>query len=337
MPANDASIQNITPPPAVQLQPRDYRLLRSLFECRTMTLSQATALFFEGRYEAARKRIQILRRAGYIGDKRRKIGEESVLFLTKLAFERLSADGRLTDHPSLTPKQFLTRSQVKDSTIRHELSVMDVRVALTTAPIASGKYRVDTFTTWPLLSQFEAIHPTERQRVLLRPDGFLCLTDTQAKTEFSFFLELDRSTEVQRLLAEKALCYRDFYTSGGFALRSGGAAADFRDYPFRVLMVLQTAERRNNTAERLMNCTPPIKFQTWLTTREEVLSDPLGKIWVSPMDYAVATENTIYAPEHCRNGSSYIRRPERERLVEERVVKRTLFDEAQIPPTEPAV
>jgi hypothetical protein len=58
------------------------------------------------------------------------------------------------------------------------------------------------------------------------------------------------------MLAEKALCYRDFYASGGFALRCGATAAEFRDYPFRVLIILQTAERRNNTAERLMNCTP---------------------------------------------------------------------------------
>jgi hypothetical protein len=163
----------------------------------------------------------------------------------------------------------------------------------------------------------------------LRPDGFLRLTDTGAGTEYCFFLELDRSTEVQRLLADKALCYRDFYASGGFALRNGATAAEFRDHPFRVLMVLQSQERRNNTAERLMNCTPPVKFQTWLTTREEVLRDPLGKIWICPNDYAHATEGTIYAPERWREGIGYIRRPERERMVEARVTKRTLFEDVQ--------
>lgn len=132
----------------------------------------------------------------------------------------------------------------------------------------------------------------------------------------------------QRVLAEKALCYRDFYSRGGFAQRCGGDAEDFRHHPFRVLFVLQNAERRNNLAERLMNCSPPVKFQAWLTTQDEVLREPLGKVWICPLDYSHATVGTIYAPEHWRGTDGYVRRPERERLVEERIIKRTLFEDA---------
>ena len=316
-----------------RLQSRDYELLRGLFECRMMTLAQAAALFFDRRYDAATKRIQTLKAAGYIGDRSRKIGEPSLLYLTKRAFDHLTAEGKLTDYPRLTAEQFAKLSRIKESTLEHELSVMDIRVAITAAIHGGVGHRIEEFTTWPTLFQFTAIHPTQRQRIVVRPDGFLRIAEVDGdQNDYSFFLELDRSNEVQRILAEKALCYRDFLTKGGFALRCGGQTDEFKEYPFRILIVLQNPERRNNLAERLMNCTPPVKFQAWLTTIGEVLRDPLGKVWVCPLDYAHATAKTIYAPEHWRGGGNYVRRPERDKLVEERIVKRTLFEDAKSTP-----
>jgi hypothetical protein len=294
-----------------------------------MTLAHATAFHFAGRYDAASKRIQALKAAGYVGDRRRRVGEPSLLYLTKKAFDRLTAEGKLTDYPKLAPEQFAKRSRIKDATLTHELAVMDVRVAITTAINSSTTHRIDEFTTWPLLSQFDADHPILNQSITIRPDGFLRITETAGdEGDYHFFLELDRSNEVQRVLVEKALCYRDFYGKGGFAVRCGAEAGEFRTYPFRVLIVLENPERRNNLAERLMNCRPAVKFQAWLTTRPEMLRDPLGRVWVCPLDYAHATSGTVYAPEHWRGTESYVRRPERERLVEERIVKRTLFDDA---------
>jgi hypothetical protein len=75
-----------------------------------------------------------------------------------------------------------------------------------------------------------------------------------------------------------------------------------------------------------------VKFQAWLTTLDEVLCDPLGKVWVCPLDYAHATTGTMYAPEHWRGVGTYVRRPEREKLVEERITKRTLFEDATAAP-----
>jgi hypothetical protein len=318
---------------SLRLQPRDYAILGDLYDCRIMTLAHVTSRYFGGKYDAASKRIQLLKIAGYIGDRRSQVGERSLLYLTKQAFQYLNTEGKLSHLPKLTVEQFSRRSRVRDSTIKHELSVMDVRVALTAAITSCMIHQIETFTTWPLLSEFAAFHPRQRQRIIVRPDGFLRVTETSGPgREYNFFLEVDRSNEVQQVLVEKALCYRDFYAQGGFAQRCGGTVDDFRDYPFRVLIVLQNAERRNNLAERLMNCTPPVKFQTWLTTMDEVLRDPLGKIWVCPLDYAHATAGTIYSPEQCRNVGKYVRRSEREKLVEQRIVKRTLFEDASPTP-----
>jgi len=314
-----------------RLQPRDYEFLRGLFECRMMTLAHAAGLYFGGRYDAASKRVQALKAAGYVGDRRKRVGEPSLLYLTKQAFLHLKARSGVLDYPALRVEQFTRRSGISASTLSHELAVMDVRVAITGAIAAGTNHRIEEFTTWPLLSEFTAVHPSQRQRIVVRPDGFLRIAESEGEqNEYSFFLELDRSNETQRVLAEKALCYRNFYTSGGFAQRCGDTIENFKEYPFRVLIVLQNPERRNNLAERLMNCTPPVKFQTWLTTRAEVLADPLGKVWVCPLDYAHATAGTAYSPELWRGVGSYVRRPEREKRVEERIVKRTLFEDASI-------
>ena len=55
--------------PFLQLQDRDLALLRGLFECRVMTTDHATALYFEGKGEAAKKRLQKLKAAGFISER----------------------------------------------------------------------------------------------------------------------------------------------------------------------------------------------------------------------------------------------------------------------------
>jgi hypothetical protein len=58
-------------------------------------------------------------------------------------------------------------------------------------------------------------------------------------------------------------------------------------------MTFKTAERRNNTAERLLLNHPPIRNQVWLTTLKEVTTDPLGSIWVKPGDYLKVTAGSV--------------------------------------------
>jgi hypothetical protein len=70
--------------------------------------------------------------------------------------------------------------------------------------------------------------------------------------ENTFFVEVDRSTETQDALARGALCYLDYYRRGGLAEPFGHDPTQYKDFPFRVLMIFKTAERRNNAAERLL-------------------------------------------------------------------------------------
>jgi hypothetical protein len=75
-----AALKGILAP--LQLQERDFAFLRGLFECRVMTNDHATALYFAGKNEAAKKRLQKIKAAGLVTERPRRAFEPSILFLT---------------------------------------------------------------------------------------------------------------------------------------------------------------------------------------------------------------------------------------------------------------
>src|SRR5205814_2355773 len=100
---------------------------------------------------------------------------------------------------------------------------------------------------------------------------------------------------------------------------------DYAHYPFRTLYVFENHERRNNTAATFLSNDPPVRTQALLTTREELLRDPLGAIWICPADYEKATANTAYDVRTTQPGP-YKRQPEREPFVERMLRLRPLLE-----------
>ena len=221
------------------------------------------------------------------------------------------------------------RFRVSKSTIEHELQVLDIRAALTAA-ISKTSAQVVEFCTWPALYEFTA-RRNDGIRItngLVKPDGYFHISEQKqgAKHDRIFFLEVDRSTEMQDTLALKSASYTAYYKDGGYAGWLGKPRADFRDYPFCVLMVLKNAERRNNTAERLLQLNPPIRRQVWLTTLKEIISDPLGAIWVQPGEYLEVTKGTAFDPRTKRQKGMYQRQVGRERFVEQSLTRKRLME-----------
>jgi hypothetical protein len=314
---------------SLQLQPRDVNALRGLFEARVMTTDHLSILFFNGKREYTKKRLQKLKAAGFIGERKRNANEPSVLFLTRKAFSLLASRGELSGYPPLGTKSFEARANVSDLTLLHEIEVMDVRTAFHAALAKSDKFSIIEFSTWPLLHQFEMSHPEHGADVLVKPDGFISIHEKEIGTKgysHDCFLEVDRSSEKQDALVNKAVCYLRFFKSGGFAVRNGSTCDKFKEFPFRVLIVLKSAERRNNTAERLLQNNPPILTQTWLTTFDEVTADPLGAIWIQPKDYREVTTGTQFDTAKPNRNFAYRRQREREMFVEERIKKRRLLE-----------
>jgi protein involved in plasmid replication-relaxation len=204
--------------------------------------------------------------------------------------------------------------------LRHELDVLEVKTSLSSALSVLPRYELVEFSTWPLIYQFQAAQPPrpgtyQSAKVLIRPDGFIRIYEHANEDDYEHFLylEVDRSTEPRETLALRTYGYQDYYRRGGLAVRYGGSPEDYKDFPFRVLMVVPNDERRNNMAERLLQNTPPILTMVWLMTFAEITADPLGAIWMRPVDYREITKGTSYDPSRARTGA-YRRQPEREAL-----------------------
>lgn len=270
-------------------QERDFALLRGLYESRVMTTAQAAALYFENRLPAAQKRLQKLKRAQFVRDRVRHTSDPAVIFLTKEGYETLKRHNQLAGLPLISDSQFAARCQVSSLTLRHETDVVGVKAAFMNALARYQSAQTIEFTTWPRLYQFSthgALTGYGASRIIVKPDGFLCIHEKveDGIDEHCFFVEIDRSSESQTVIATKAECYRNHYRSGGFAEQRGGCRAEYEQYPFRVLTVFKTANRRDNIAQRLLNMNPPVKTMVWMTTIAEALNDPLGPIWIRPVD-----------------------------------------------------
>jgi hypothetical protein len=313
---------------SLQFQERDFGLLRGLFESRVMTSAHIATLYFDGKREYAKKRLQKMKAAGLISERRRQVNEPAILFLTRKGFTLLEKHDQLAQYPSLGKNSFEARTNVGEFTLRHELEIMDVKAAFHDALAKSEKFSIAEFSTWPILFQFEMCKQGSGADVWVKPDGFIRIHEKEEGTKGFFhecFLEVDRSSKVQDRLVRQASCYLDFYRTGGFAVRNGAPRSDFKEYPFRVLIILKSAERRNNTAERLSQNNPPILTQTWLTTLAEVTANPLGAIWIQPADYRNVVKDTpLY--DGRRDFRSYRRQPEREAFIESQIQKHRLLE-----------
>ena len=262
-------------------------MLRGLFECRIMTLAHIAAIHFDSRTEYAKKRLQKLKRAGLVSERPRRVSEPSILSLAKDGLLLLRERGILAEYPTFSLPAVLRRAHVSDRTVRHELAVMDAKAAFHAAVQGHATLSVTEFGTWPRLYEFDARHPQEGT-MTVKPDGFLRIREKTASgslIDHVFFLEVDRSTEVLDTIASRAACYLDYYRSGRFAAKSGAPRDEYRRHPFRVLIVCKSAERRDNIAARLLQCSPPILTQALLSTQGEVMGDPLGGIWRKPVDF----------------------------------------------------
>jgi hypothetical protein len=294
-----------------------------------MTADHVAALHFENKRAYTTKRLQKLKSAGFISERKRRVNEPSILFLTRKAFSLLTRDGHLSGCPQLSATAFENRANVSETTIRHELEVMDVKAAFHAALVGNEKFTIREFTTWPLLNQFEAPRYGYGTAGLLKPDGFVRIRERETDTTGFYhdcFLEIDRSSEVQDVLLCKAVDYLNFYDSGGFAVRNGATADEKKSFPFRVLIVLKTMERRNNTAERLLQNTPSILTLTWLTTLAEVTTNPFGPIWIQPKSYRDVTADTQFDAERKMANGFYRRQTERDAFIEPKIQKRRLLE-----------
>jgi len=206
---------------------RDIDVLRGLFECRVLTLGQIALMQFAGRGEAAKKRIQTLKRAKLIAERpRARNYERSILFLTKAGFSMLRSGGHVRDFPKIDWDTMEKRVRVSPLTLAHELSVNHIKAIMTAAMRNQPGLTLVEFLTWPRLFSFKANTDTGDafgHETVIRPDGFVRIEQSLADEVSTHlaYLEVDRSTETLDTLRMKVLGYMDHFRSGGMAARLG--------------------------------------------------------------------------------------------------------------------
>ncbi|HMP08280.1 MAG TPA: replication-relaxation family protein [Lacipirellulaceae bacterium] len=246
------------------LQARDVALLRELLESRVLSLEQIRRLFFAGKDEMAKKRVQRLKAAALLVERPRRVGEASLLQLSWSGFVALRDRGEADDHHfEHSPKSFARRMRVSPLTLAHELAVAHVRTAFTLALRGHERYSLERFDVVPRRFEFTVLH-----------DG----DDVFAH---DFFLEVDRGTETLARVVGKCVHYREYYRSGGYAKHCGGNENEAKAYPFRVLVVCGSSQRRDNLLVSLRAVNPPIVSMVLIATREIGAGDLLFGSWIN--------------------------------------------------------
>lgn len=267
MPSRIASALNFS-----SITERDLLVFRGLLDSRLMAAAHIAALYFGGRAEMAKKRIQILKARGLVRARLRDSAfEPELLFLTAAGFALLKSRRLLRHLPPMSARAHGRRVEMSPLKVPHEMAVLDTKVALTLAAEGKPGVAIREFTTWTRLIQFEC----GGRRVM--PDGFVSFAVSGISGEepaiHDFFVEVDCSTEGIATLAKKAARYRAHSRASG------------HPRPFAVLFVLESERRRDGLAAALLGLNPPILTQAMLTTRADFTLDPLGPVWLRPIDY----------------------------------------------------
>src|SRR5258706_13438425 len=108
---------------SIALQPRDFLLLCGLFDSRVLTISHISRLYFEGRDEAGKKRLQKLKAAGFISQRARRADDPSALFLARKGFEVPAEAGHLSQSPQISRSSLRRPAQRTAFTRRHDVAV----------------------------------------------------------------------------------------------------------------------------------------------------------------------------------------------------------------------
>jgi Replication-relaxation len=277
----------------IVLQERDISLLADLLESRVLTLDHIRTLYFPGKNEMAKKRVQRLKGAGLISERSRRIGQPSVLHITWKGYIALREGCHVGGNAHLTAKTFARRMAVSDLTLTHELMIADVRTTFTIATRESGRFSLLAFDVWPRRYNFTVSNGYNRVNV--KPDGHLRFVEKRNDEEFQydFFVEVDTGSETLDRVVEKCVNYREYHRSGGYAVFCGGKKDESKAYPFRVLLVCRSEARRNNLAARLQEVKPVFSTMILVTTQSECVRDPLGDIWLTAAAYKLNSGSVL--------------------------------------------
>jgi hypothetical protein len=258
---------------SLRLQERDFQILRAIAESPACSRANLAALFFNGSYEATKKRVKQLALSGFIQNEGRGGLGKTILCLTQKGAELLSLN--------LKTPGFVRTESVSQRMQAHERMLADCQFAFIDNANRENNCFME-FWTNPGDAAFSVRCADHSVMETVRPDAFCFFQPVGESRKQFFFFEIDRSTETQGHLIHLAKQYKAFWESGDFAVRFGNPYEP-RQTSFRVLLILVSQRRLENTLVNLRR-QAGIKTLFWLTTFEFFVRDPFGPIWTCPAD-----------------------------------------------------
>lgn len=265
-------------PDELVLQPRDVRILLTIYAYGFLSRSQLQRLHFSGLYRACRRlrklydhayldRLWVPRTALGLPD---PVDQPLAITGSPPALYRLGPAGVPLVARHLEEDLDLVRKRAKlapkPSILAHDYLLNELRVQLELQVASHPELALERWVSGPdCFARYEHLDPTLNDRAVTRvfnPDGFFRLH--RGEGVHAAFVEIDLGTEsVQRRFRDKIQTYRNYVRSGQFLERFGQRR-------FRVLTVTTSEQRIRNLARIAEEHNAGQAF--WFTTRDELLA-----------------------------------------------------------------
>lgn len=293
-------LQNQNQKPPLQLQERDLRMMRAVFESRFLTRSLLGELFPPDPTRTPRpavtgsatgtnldRRLAKLFHHGYL-DRVRTVRRGELIY----ALGTRGAELLRTQQPELPLSETTDWSEknraLSEQYIEHGLMVARLRAALTIGAVRTPSTVVQRFEREGKALKAEWRH--QGQRWFVNPDGFFILRDSaqpEGKQRRAFFVEADRSTMTLERLELKFQSYARLYADRQHQEHFGIPS-------FRVLTVTKSRERASNLLKLVAGAAEwPLAEhrQLFYFTTEEAYRDVLPNVLAAIWRCADAPEN----------------------------------------------
>ena len=266
-----------------EIRPHEVCMLLDIYDGRMMTVDAAGRLYYD-RERTAQNRLAILEKIGLLeakphgwqhydqATKKFELRKRKLFFLTKAGFEMLLEYNLLDKEQEPPWHRVEKRFSIQNP--QHELAVLDIKSQVEPKLKTVSGIHFHGFKTRPASIPFDVDLYDTRY-----PDGYFELTrhhSPQSEEKvYRFYLELDRGTESYETLFKKSKAY------GRHQAQSGPLKAL---YVFVGYKGVSAQHRLLTYCEKLVEMWPNRKIEM-LTTLDEILDNPLGDIWVTPLNF----------------------------------------------------
>jgi len=257
-------------PQRLILQERDKDIMMSVYEYRFLTREQIQRLFDFNCVSKANLRLRRLYDHNYLSRTFIPTSRGSLKAIYFLGGKGLNI---ITEKLGLDPLEVKNNqkkvSQLKSLFLRHNLNLNEVKISFSKA---IERYHSINLELWvndhDCLQEYYLSHAGQKVKRIFRPDGYFRLSCKDKL--YSFFVELDQSTESHKKFKKKVESYLEFAGRGYYQKIFGVRY-------FRCLIIAPSIKRLTNLKKTVEEVTDKV---FWFTTLERVVSeDVFSPIW----------------------------------------------------------